>query len=83
MYIVSRMLRTPIHVFRTAAEVGIKCVAVASPARPRLHRADTFGAACRQVQGFVPISSYGEEHEGRKPVNLLYQGGNHYNLLLS
>lgn len=37
----------------------------------------------RQVQGFVPISTYGEEHEGRKPVDLLYQGGNHYNLLLS
>ena len=39
---------------------------------------------CRQVQGFVPISSYGEEHEdeGRKSVNLLYRNGNHYDLLM-
>lgn len=40
--------------------------------------------ACRQRQGFVTMVSYGEDYEkqGRKPVRLLYRGGNHYDLLL-
>lgn len=45
--------------------------------------------ACREERGFVPIVKYGEEFEvakkgrkERKPVKLLYSGGNHYDLLL-
>jgi hypothetical protein len=36
------------------------------------------------LSGFVPLVKYGEEYvaRGRRPVRLLYTGGNHYDLLL-
>lgn len=42
------------------------------------------GLDAKQRQGFVTMVSYGEDYEkqGRKPVRLLYRGGNHYDLLL-
>jgi len=68
LVVLSRLLRVPIYVYQNAEE--------ADP-----------GAG---EWGFVPIVKYGVAYEagdgegkaGRKPVHLLYTGGNHYDLLL-
>jgi hypothetical protein len=71
LIVLSRLLRVPIYVYQAAEE--------ADP-----------GAG---EWGFVPIVKYGVAYEaaggdsgdgkaGRKPVHLLYTGGNHYDLLV-
>lgn len=72
LLVLSRLLRVPIYVYQSAAE------------------ADPEAAAAGEW-GFVPIVKYGSAYEastggegqaGRKPVHLLYTGGNHYDLLM-
>ena len=76
LLVLSRLLRVPIYVYQSAEE------------------ADPEGGEW----GFAPIVKYGAAYEGRKeeegeggsaavqpgrkPVHLLYTGGNHYDLLM-
>jgi hypothetical protein len=67
LLVLSKMLQVPIYVYLSSAEAG------------------------KGGRGFAPIQRYGEKFskgtskgkKGRKPIRLLYTGGNHYDLLVS
>ena len=81
LMVISRLLRVPIYVYRSSKEAGVEKLVGYG-----------FAPIVKYGEQYAGVSGEGDDGEesraaggigGRKPVNLLYREGNHYDLLVA
>lgn len=84
LMVISRLLQVPIYVYRSSKEAGVEKI-VGYGFAPIVKYGEQYAGVSEdgEGKGLLEESSAAGGFGGRKPVNLLYREGNHYDLLVA
>ena len=82
LMVVSRLLQVPIYVYRSSKEAGVEKL-VGYGFAPIVKYGEQYAGVSASADGDDNESRAAGGVGGRKPVNLLYREGNHYDLLVA
>jgi len=84
LMVISRLLQVPIYIYRSSKEAGVEKI-VGYGFAPIVKYGEQYAGVSEdgEGQGLLEESSAAGGFGGRKPVNLLYREGNHYDLLVA